>query len=349
MSTRIAVFGWYAYGNFGDDVMAVMIGRTLRAAGYHPVMYRLPPHLSGPEGFESAPTIEALLDGAAACVLGGGGLLVSAEASFSPEIQMLDEALRQIAAICEARGIPVWGVSIGGTGTGRAAKLYPGLARLLASDALRGVTHRLRDDGPLLQAFDVPAEHYPDLVFAAPDFWPAPAAGSRSVLATNLIGDRLARVLDACAPALLGLVPRNVTARHADFMTAEDRPTGRVDRRIVYRDVQQFADFFSTTKVIISSKLHVGVFAMAYGTLFFSYYGKAKTRAELRQLGLESQFVSRTDLPRWLVRLRTCEGERAASERLAADLRPRAREHLSALLSFVESVDSRRVRRRELV
>src|SRR5690606_746049 len=97
-------------------------------------------------GLDSAATIEELLAGAAACVLGGGGLLVSGESAASPGLLGLDEELRQIAVVCEARGIPVWGVSIGGVGTGRAARLYPGLARLLGSGAIRGVTCRLHAD-----------------------------------------------------------------------------------------------------------------------------------------------------------------------------------------------------------
>lgn len=32
-------------------------------------------------------------------------------------------------------------------------------ALLAGCAALRGVTHRLRDDGPLLEAFDIPPEH----------------------------------------------------------------------------------------------------------------------------------------------------------------------------------------------
>src|SRR6185436_18776994 len=123
---KIALYGFYKHGNFGDDVMCIMIVRTLKSLGFHPTVYQLPAFYAIPEQVDTADTFESLLDGAAACVLGGGGLLVSAGEKIEfPALLEMDQDLERLASLCQSRSIPVWGVSIGGTGTGRFSKLYP--------------------------------------------------------------------------------------------------------------------------------------------------------------------------------------------------------------------------------
>ena len=345
---KIALFGWYMYGNFGDDVMAVMLSRVIKAEGFHPVVYKLPRYLAESEGIERADTIEALLDGAAACVLGGGGLLVSGDHPAFTAFLTLDDEFRRIARICSDSAIPVWGVSIGGTGGGCAARLYPGLATLLASGVIRGVTLRLQGDKPLLDAFDIPSQHFPDIVFLAPDFWPsASTTGRRKVLVTNNLGDSFAGrtlvgFLNRCGPRVLGLAARDVGTQHASVVDGDYQPTGR--RRFLYEDIQGLADLLSDAKAIVSSKLHLGIFGMTYGALFFSYDGKAKTIAQLQELGLESQILSARDLPRFVATLRTgYAAEQEAMSRIVPGLRAAARGHLTALSAFLQTLSGRTV------
>ena len=340
--TKVAVFGWYMHGNFGDEVMAIIFSRTIKAAGFHPVVYGLPRHLAESEGIEGADTIASLLDGASACVLGGGGLLVSAEDPPSAALLAFDEDLRLLANICRSRSIPVWGASIGGTGAGRAGKLYPGLATLLSSGAISGATLRLKRDKPLLEAFGVASEHFPDVVFLAPEFWPARQghATSRLVITHHLAkqpaGQALVRAFNLCGPALLGLAPKHVVTRHGSTYGGS-WPSH--DARVPYTDMQSMADLVSGAKAIISSRLHLGIFGMAYGALFFSYGGKAKTTAQLEELGLGSQVLSIRDLPIFLMRLRSgYAAEQATLSRMIPTLREAARGHLTALKTFLASV-----------
>ena len=343
---KIALYGFYKHGNFGDDIMCIMIARTLKSLGFRPAVYQLPGYYAIPEQIDSADTMESLLDGAVACVLGGGGFLISAGGNVFPALLEQDEDLERLAPICQARSIPVWGVSIGGTGTGRFAKLYPGLARLLGSGTVRGVTLRLTQDAPLLDAFEIPSAHYSDIVFLAPDFWPArQSTPVRNLIVTHQIapkplGRPLVHFLDAFGPALFGVTPRHLGLTHVG--TGRDDATalvGREDRQVPYKDIQEFADLVSATRCIVSSKLHLGIFGMSYGAVFFSYYGKDKTKAQFRELALQSQIVSRRDLPSLMARLRNgCSEELEATSRMIGDLRTSARGHLTALASFLQSL-----------
>jgi hypothetical protein len=339
---KVGVFGWYMHGNFGDEIMAVMIARTLKLHGFHPVLYKAPHRLALAEAVDTVETIDALTNGAVACVLGGGGLLVSAAENMTADIARFDEDVRQLAAACRSHSIPVWGVSIGGTGTGRSAKLFPGMARLLGSGVVRGVTTRLEGDRPLVEAFDIPAEHYPDIVFLSPDFWPAPPAAQRTIVVTNKIkrywyGRRLIHALDAFGPGLCGVEPRHVSTRHVEFCPDARRyVVGRQDRYVPYTGIQELGTLLSGARAIVSSKLHLGIFGMAYGAAFFSYGGKDKTRAQLGELGLESHVLTTGHLPRWMLRLRAgCAEELETTARIVPDLRARAGTHHTRLLSFL--------------
>jgi hypothetical protein len=338
---RVAVFGWYMHGNFGDELMAVIFSRAITAAGFHPVVYRLPRYLAECEGVETASTIPALLDGASACVLGGGGLLVSAEDAPFPELLAFDEDLGTLATICRERSIPIWGASIGGTGAGRAGKLYAGLTALLASGTVSGATVRLKGDGPLLERFGVASTHFPDVVFLAPEFWPvAEAHGARRVVITHHLakvpaGRAFVKTLGLCAP-ILGVSAVQLVTRHASTY-GPSWPSH--DARVPYTDIQSMANLVSRAKAIVSSRLHLGIFGMAYGALFFGYGSKSKTTAQLDELGLGSQILSRRDLPLFQLRLRSgYTSEQAILSRMLPGLRDRAKGHLTALMAFLTSV-----------
>src|SRR5262245_18421513 len=116
------------------------------------------------------------------------------------------------------------------------------------------------------------------MVFLASDFWPPPVAPvKRDVIGTHQIGHLpfgqvVIRLIDSGAPVMLGLTPRHVHTRRAD---EQDRsvPYGHPARQVPSRDLQEIADVSTRARVVISSKLHLGIFAMSYGALFLSYYG----------------------------------------------------------------------------
>jgi hypothetical protein len=340
---KVGLFGWYMHGNFGDDVMAVMIARTLKSHGFRPVAYKLPRYLAEAESIEVADTLHDLTDGAAACVLGGGGLLVSGEEAITRSVRILDEEFLELTRLAVSQSIPVWGVSVGSTGAGRFTRICPGLARLLGSGIVHGMTLRLKGDKALADAFGIPSEHYPDIVFLASDFWPAGAVTDRKdVIATNRIGHLwagrcLIKLLDTCGPSVFGLQPRHVSARHV--LSPQDSlssPSGRQAYQVRYTNIQDLSNVLCRARAIISTKLHIGVFAMSYGAAFYSYHGKAKTRAQLRELDLEAHMLPTRDIPRWLWRLKTdSSNELEATGRLVAGLKTRARGHLTSLISFL--------------
>ena len=88
---KIALFGCYKHGNFGDEVMCIMIARTLKSFGFRPTVFSFPRIAPSRSRLTQPTLLESLLDGAVARVLGGGGLLVWADGNVFPELLELDQ------------------------------------------------------------------------------------------------------------------------------------------------------------------------------------------------------------------------------------------------------------------
>ena len=74
---EVAVFGFYRYGNFGDDLAAAIFCRRLKELGVGVRVYGLCEPYAVAFSLTVTETVEDLLDGVDMFLFGGGGVLVS--------------------------------------------------------------------------------------------------------------------------------------------------------------------------------------------------------------------------------------------------------------------------------
>ena len=72
---KVAIWGSYNHGNFGDDVMAVLFARAVAAAGATPVVFRMDGDLARRYGIATEDELGPLLEGARLVIMGGGAML----------------------------------------------------------------------------------------------------------------------------------------------------------------------------------------------------------------------------------------------------------------------------------
>ena len=295
---KVAVWGSYNHGNFGDDAMAILFARHLDRRGYKPVVYRLDRAVAAAEGIAVADSLDELLEDAVVLVLGGGGLLVgdsllrrlivSHARAFERDFAVLHDALRR-------RRIPAIAVSIGGDGRGIRTSLPAGRRALFSDPLLGAASVRLRGDVDLLAALGRRAGYYPDVLLdiatLLPTTFVAPEPG-RARIGINVA----TKVASGLRPMLLQLAGANADCElvfigshlPSHGFTYEMMLEGNMSNLTQehYRSPGQMMALLGSLDVLISSKLHVGVTALSMGVPFLSFGGKGKTRGFLEQAGL---------------------------------------------------------------
>lgn len=73
---KVAIWGSYNHGNYGDDLMAIQFANYFKELGVHPCVYRLDECLAKKYSIESAKSLDDLLENASFGIIGGGGMLI---------------------------------------------------------------------------------------------------------------------------------------------------------------------------------------------------------------------------------------------------------------------------------
>lgn len=260
---RVAVSGYYGYGNTGDEAIALAITRQLRQMGVTPLLLSQTPEESAAlYGSEAAhrmqPTalLRALMR-SDVLLSGGGGLLQDKTSARTLDYYL---AVIRLARLLGRRAV-VFNQSVG--------PLSPAGGRKVAA-ALRGLTVIVRDRGSVetLAALGVRAElgGDPALLLA-----PTPGLtrdGSRVVVAPR--GD----VEDATAAlrevtARLRASGRRVSA--LSFMPGHDDDAAHAlgaDEVVSTTDPQVALDHIAASGHVIGVRLHAIILAAAAGTSF---------------------------------------------------------------------------------
>jgi hypothetical protein len=334
---KVGVFGWYRYGNFGDDVMAIMIARHLRSRGHEPVVYQLPDRFAQSEEFESSPDVAAFVDSIEACVLGGGGHFCNFK---NP--QAFDDEISELAERARSRAVPIFGVSLGGDGIGADVTLPPGRLALLSSPMLKGMTLRLSADRPLADAFNIPAQVFDDIVFLSPDYWPATPVPEkeRSLILMQGVGSKkvigaLVQTYSVCSRRRRAQIVQTIHAGGPGKESTKFKSF--IDDVVPYQDIENYAALVSQASFVISTKLHLGIFAMSYGCTFLSYRGLPKVRAQLAEMGMSGQYLDGPDLANALTTLSSTKSLSQSTAEFAAKAKKSAYGHLQALDEFLQA------------
>lgn len=306
---KVAIWGSYNYGNYGDDVMAIMFAKHLQKLGVRVCVYRLNRELARRYAIETSESLEELLQGASFCLAGGGTVLL--EPLSGTVGQAMNEDTRQLWEITQAHRCPLYLISVGGNGMGGERKLTLYQWRILSSEMCRGGTVRLSEDVALFELLGKEVELYPDVVLALTDWWPVEKKSWPSPqLQIGLCLPNIPNVQRFVS--LLKIVAH--LRRHAVFHFMRTHLPGyNIKDEILppanspwfkhhyYEDPATTIQFIASLDLLISVKLHPSITALALGVPVCSLDGRAKTRAVLNSL--ELGFATRSQRTRSLLTL----------------------------------------------
>jgi len=295
---RVALMGFYGHGNFGDDAMAVLLGRFLRQAGIPFSVYRLCEAYAAPNGFRVARSPEELLEDADVLLWGGGGLLVPwSNLLYRVLFPGVAGAFDNLVKRAIQKGHRLMACSVGGDGS-CPQRLTPGYKELFAR-AASFMTVRNPQDLAILQRLGIPGGYFPDLMWLACEGMPLPprrADGLR--IAFDLYPSHLLRRFAAYLLPVLAQLTR--ARRDCQFFFLDStnqcrkpyRGLGMLIRGPNVRSHQFSAPdddlrFLASLDLLVSSRLHTPVAALQCGVPAISLLAEKKTTLLYHNLGLQ--------------------------------------------------------------
>jgi polysaccharide pyruvyl transferase WcaK-like protein len=305
---KVGLTGFYGYGNFGDDLMAVLFGLALRQAGVDFSVYKLCRNVADSFGFRTANSAEDLLADAQLLLWGGGGLLVSWSA-FTYELlyRGVSRDYDRLIEMAGRRGCRFCALSVGGTGE-CPPRLIPGYKQAFLN-AAEYISVRNPQDVYLLKKHGVQGDYFPDLVWQTADHFPF----GRHHRGTTKIGvdiylSNLARKHALHILPLLWMITRIRSDCEFTFLDTTNRsmrPYRGAGRLIRGRNVRcrQFSDlaadleFLASLDLLISTRLHTPMICMGYGVPAVSLFGEKKTALLMKNLDLSCLSIGHRELP----------------------------------------------------
>lgn len=294
---KVAIWGSYNYGNYGDDVMAIMISQQLQKLGVTPCVYRLNRKLSEQYNVNTTDSLYELFKEAKFCIVGGGTVLI--EPLFGSIGSAMNEDIRQLWEIINSEKCPLFCISMGGDGTGvtdRKLTLYQW--RLLESELFRGGTVRLQQDVELFEKIGKNISLFPDIVLSLNSFWQTEQK-SNTPQETLHVGLCLSNTPDTKKFAyLLNKIAylRRQTIFH--FVHPHQSDNNLTDFSLLppkspwiqhhfYQDPATTIQFISTLDLLISSYMHPNITALAASVPIYSLDSRAKTIAVMESLSIK--------------------------------------------------------------
>ncbi|MEL6458371.1 MAG: polysaccharide pyruvyl transferase family protein [Cyanobacteria bacterium J06621_15] len=300
---KVAIWGSYNYGNYGDDIMAIQFAKYLKSLKVEPVVYRLDKQLAKRYQLQTTESLNELLRDAEFCIIGGGGFLVE---NFSASFE---EDFRQLHKASIEKNCPVYPISIGGQGLGENASLSYWRRQFFQGDMCQSCSVRLESDKALLAHFEKEVVYYPDVLLSVSEFWQIPR---KSKKLNNQINNKInnqKKIINvginipntvqckllAFQLSIIASVRRDIifhfikTYLPSSSINSELRPK-QLSSNIkyhVYSDPQSTLEFLGSLDLVVSYKLHLGLTAIALGVPFYSLGGSGKTEAFLSSIGAD--------------------------------------------------------------
>lgn len=277
----VALFGYYKYGNYGDDLMAVIFGRELQARQIPFQVYHLRDDVLAEFDFDGTTSIDELLAGASAVVYGGGGaFLTSKDGNFESD-------LKRLCDLCTKANIPIYMFSVGGDG--KPVENIAATRRELLKQA-SFVTFRNQEDAPLLDSIGRAngAIHH-DVVWQTSKCFPLLKPDNSKVtigIDNSLLGRRRGRWIVYCLMFVCRALRKPY--RFVNIMQSRaENARGNFSGSIRYDDgMQQFIREIVETDLIITNRLHLGLTAMSYDIPAVQLFPQPKAILLFNRLGL---------------------------------------------------------------
>jgi hypothetical protein len=286
---KVAIWGSYNYGNYGDDIMAIQFAKYLKnLGGVEPVVYRLDKQLAKRYQLQTTDSLDELLSNAKFCIIGGGGFLV--EKFTAP----FEDDFRHLHQVSIKHNCPVYPISIGGEGLTEKERLSYWRREFFQGDICQSCTVRLESDLTLIHKFDKEAFYYPDVLLCVSEFWQiADQNNSSNKIHVGInIPNTLQCKLLAFQLKIIASIRRDIVFHFINTYL----PSSPINSELlpkqestnikyhVYTDPQSTLEFLSSLDLVVSYKLHLGLTALALGVPFYSLGGSGKAKAFLSSI-----------------------------------------------------------------
>lgn len=307
---KVFIWGCYWQGNFGDDLMAVIMSKYFLERGYEVKVFRLPKSLADQHGIGVCSDVADGVAWADAVVLGGGAFL---QRQFSLFLKMLSPAIRDIYKELENLYVALRDsnkkfafCSIGSSGARAFEDLDRVVRDILSLSSNKGGSVRLVKDLALFEQAKPKCEvrFYPDILLAS--YLYIGGVRREDGLGGRIrVGVNVSRRDRSFVKAILEWRERNFDKVDLDFVLTHSIESGISSEYIstrkgvgsvVHLDPCEFAHGLLEFDCIVSIKLHLGLVALAGGANFISYKGQPKTIDQLTDLGLASCVFPRDDV-----------------------------------------------------
>ncbi|MBV6623428.1 MAG: polysaccharide pyruvyl transferase family protein [Rivularia sp. (in: Bacteria)] len=288
---KVAIWGSYNYGNYGDDIMAIQFAKYFKSIDVIPVVYRLNKQLAKRYKIQTTDSLNELFQDAEFCIIGGGGFLVE---NFSAPFE---EDFRQLQIVSTQKNCPVYPISIGGEGLGKNTSLSYWRQKFFQGETCKSCSVRLESDKALINHFGKEVFYYPDVLLAVSEFWQIPSKITQNN--TIHVGINIPNTIQckwlAFQLGVIASIRRDIvfhfikTYLPSSPINTELRPK-QVSNNIkyhVYTDPLLTLQFLASLDLVVSYKLHLGLTALALGVPFYSLGGSGKAKAFLNSIGAD--------------------------------------------------------------
>jgi polysaccharide pyruvyl transferase WcaK-like protein len=305
---KVALFGYYSYGNLGDNLMAYLLSRHVKSLGHAPVVFTKSPQFMTGWDVELCSDVISLVNQSDVIIFGGGGVLIPRK-SLSAQQKDFNEDLGAAVKVAIAKDIPRIGISLGGAGK-PLDQIVPAERQELVR-SLEYVSLRNSEDLQLLGQAGIDGAFHNDIVWTTADQVPVSLARStgRRRIGLNLYLTQSRRY------KLLRNILQFVVRLRPDldfvFLDIHPGPDGsfnafapeRMPKNCIRKtllDIEEACREAASLDLLITTRLHLGVMAMSYGGTTIAYAAQEKTRMLYKRIGREKLFWSGSDLWRFL-------------------------------------------------
>jgi polysaccharide pyruvyl transferase WcaK-like protein len=351
---KVGLFGYYSYGNLGDNLMAYLLSRHIRSLGHEPILFTKSPDFMKGWDVKLCASTDDLVSQADVIVFGGGGLLIPRKNMNETQADFTRD-MGAVVRAAKAKDIPRIGISLGGAGKSLDQITPPERQELIRE--LDHVTLRNSEDLQLLDQANLDGAFFNDLVWTTADQVPVPGkrASDRRRIGFNLYltQSRRYRILRKILGMIIRLRP------DLDFVFYDIHP-GAGDEfkafapahmpknctRKSLTDIEDSCREAATLDLLVSTRLHFGVMMMSYGGTTIAYAGQEKTRLLYTRIGREELFWNSNQLFKF-VQCFLVPGalEKTISigkSRAVSDVVDDARQHYSRLGELLEKISYQR-------
>jgi len=303
---KVAIWGSYNHGNYGDDLMALQFAKSLERMGVDSCIYRLDSYLADKYSVGTTNSLEELFQGAKFCIIGGGAVL-SEELAFP---DAMENDYRELNTISNKHQCPVFPISVGGNGKGISTKLSFEKQEFLRSNYCKVYTVRLKEDIPLVNKLGKEATYYPDILLSIQNFWDIdamPKSSGQLHVGINIPNTLRGRFI-AFQICLIASIRKDIVFHfirtHLPNYPSNYELLPRIEssniKHYIYTDPLSTLSFLKSLDLVVSSKLHLGLTALALNVPFYSYGGRGKVKTFMKSINADFAIFKPNEIVRLL-------------------------------------------------